>query len=63
MSPGNALSVGNGNLVNWRVETSQRQMLLPLSSQNQILPSGPTVMPAAASEEENLISVIAPAGV
>src|SRR5262249_54048178 len=59
MSLGDEFAVGIGKLVRFRLGSSSRQILFPIRSVNQMLPSGPVTIPdAAAVELENTISSI-----
>ena len=49
MSLGNEFSVGTGKLVRARVGSSSRQILFPVKSVNQMLPSEPVTIPPAVT--------------
>src|SRR5712692_1337639 len=59
-APGNEFGVGIGKLVSFLVARSRRHTLLPGTWVNQMFPSGPAVMPTAASDVGIGNSVIVP---
>src|SRR5437016_6696253 len=63
ISFGEEFSVGIGKLVRFRLGSSSRQILFAISSVNQMLPSGPAVIPIGKLKVGVRNSVITPCGV